>query len=115
MDNISRTEIPVSNGFVHVYSCKLAGQQALAAEYNMVFSDEELQQAKAFSNAADKKRYILAHLFLRNILSRYTGTSPASIRFLPSHYYRRPLLSTGEVSLACRTGANGPFSQSQRI
>src|SRR6185312_6524547 len=99
MDHISRIEIPVSKGFIHVYSCKLAGTPHIA-EYSMVLSEDELARAESYGNTSDSRRYILSHLFLRNTLSRYTGTSAASIRFLPSHYYKRPLLSSGEVDFS---------------
>ena len=44
-------------------------------------SADEQYRANAFKQETDKRRYILVHLFVRDVLSKYTSTSKKDIKF----------------------------------
>jgi 4'-phosphopantetheinyl transferase len=91
MHCFSFTEIRTGAGFVHVYNHKLV----LGRRDRKLLSDVELQRAEAYGDAGARKRYMAAHVFLRNVLCRYTHSGPEDIKFGFSPYYNKPFWANG--------------------
>jgi 4'-phosphopantetheinyl transferase len=58
-------------------------------------SEEEIILAKNFLHQEGRNRYVTAHYFLRQILSRYNELSPAEFKFLKG-YNGKPYINTKE-------------------
>ncbi|WP_189849963.1 4'-phosphopantetheinyl transferase family protein [Streptomyces omiyaensis] len=52
----------------------------------------ERRRAGRFATEAGRRRYVAAHLALRQVLSRYTGVAPGELRFGREGRYGRPVL-----------------------
>ncbi|HXS35502.1 MAG TPA: 4'-phosphopantetheinyl transferase superfamily protein [Flavipsychrobacter sp.] len=80
--------------FVHIWTCNINSSNIPKSKIQSVFSATELSRVKAFNDPEDKNRYINAHFFLRNILSKYTSSSPENIEFFYSPHYEKPFIDS---------------------
>ncbi len=75
------TNIQLGPSRLHVWSFGLDHTRANTAELESLLSASEKETAHRFNIEPDRRRYIVAHGRLRQILSRYTGTAPKNITF----------------------------------
>jgi 4'-phosphopantetheinyl transferase len=89
MERTLHSEISTWGGFVHIHSIHLAEVDTSRE----MLSEYELTRAAAYCMEADRLRYVAAHVFTRDVLSRYTHKEPADIEFGYSDFYNKPLLA----------------------
>nr|WP_121273037.1 4'-phosphopantetheinyl transferase superfamily protein [Pedobacter schmidteae] len=65
----------------HIFKIEVNAYANLLTDYEMVLSDQELTKVKRFVHIQDGHRYAVGKHVLRNILSKFTGVSPAKLRF----------------------------------
>lgn len=65
--------------------------------YEIPLSDEEQQRAAAFYFAEHRRHYVLAHQYLRWVLSQYLALSPEKIRFATNTYGKPELVEFQNV------------------
>jgi 4'-phosphopantetheinyl transferase len=84
---------PGKNKFSWLHIWKLDASRSTVNESQLLkdFSAEEIQRAKKFIHDADRKKYITAHYFLRDVLSKYLRVQRKSIEF-ESGLNGKPLL-----------------------
>ncbi len=68
---------------VHIWKYDIPKSPSNFLNANKILSQEEQLRADNFIYVGNKKRYIAVHLFLRNILSKYTGQSSEELEFIP--------------------------------
>jgi len=68
------------SGDVDLWTVSLSGGSDGAVSVQGTLSDEEQQQAGRFRRQIDRRRYVISHGALRDVLARYTGTSPSELR-----------------------------------
>ncbi len=77
----------------------LAARSARFARFGSMFdllSEEERSRARRFRYLADTRRYVLSHVVLRLLLSRYCQRHPASLRFVRGPW-GKPLIDSPDV------------------
>ncbi len=67
---------------VHVWRVALCDESGDIARGLGVLSPEERARAARFHQAADRERYVVAHLALRTVLGGYLGRAPGALRFV---------------------------------
>lgn len=72
--------VPLVDGDVHVWEIALDGAHELDA-LARVLDDDERTRASRFHFERDRRRFIVAHARLREILARYAGASADALRF----------------------------------
>lgn len=88
------TDIPP--GIVHVWRVPLDDHSA-AGELRPLLSDDECARADRLFTAELRARYTLAHGWKRRILSRYSRTAPAALRFSASPAGKPALIDAPDV------------------
>jgi len=78
-DDLSYFQVDVPKGFAHIYTCSTEGLVTANALPDL--QQQEQQRVAQFTNPTDKNRYINAHAFLRQVLSRYIAVPPAEVSF----------------------------------
>ncbi len=83
----------VSIGYqhVHVWRMRLGSSDYQAGEMQSKLSTEEKHRAAKFQSSDDRTRYITAHYYTREILSKYLGQPPEKIRFAYNQYSKPEL------------------------
>lgn len=72
---------PIAPGAVHVWRLHLDAPEARRQRCAGLLSADERKRAARFHFERDRRRYALARGYLRQVLSRYTGTGAAALRF----------------------------------
>lgn len=92
----SRLEL---GGDVHVWRAWLGQDTSEIARLATLLSPDERRRAASFHTQPDRNRYIYAHGVLRDILGRYLGSDPCSLRFHTT--------ANGKPELASRAEGEG--------
>jgi 4'-phosphopantetheinyl transferase len=66
---------------VHVWRASLDLPLVTVEQLATALDDEERARAGRFHAERDRRRYIVAHAFMRDVLARYAGASTAALRF----------------------------------
>ncbi len=74
---IARMSRDIPSGSAHVWCIALKSDTARAQRFCL--DREELRRAGAFKFEDDRRRFITAHVALRNILGKYCGLNPADV------------------------------------
>jgi len=75
---------PLAHDTVHVWRVSLAGPAQQLRACWAVLPDDERARARRFAFARDRRRFIMAHGALRQVLARYLGVAPRAIDFAVS-------------------------------
>jgi 4'-phosphopantetheinyl transferase len=67
---------------VHIWKYRMGKSNGISGKGLKVLSDEERYKLNRFVFEENKKIYVLSHLFLREILSRYTGMPADEIQII---------------------------------
>lgn len=86
--------VPLGKGDVHVWMAQLDQSPTLVAQLAPLLVADEQRHADRFHFARDRQRYVVAHAFLRSLLSAYAGVQLAEIT-LVSGTYGKPYLVLG--------------------
>src|SRR5687768_8533071 len=81
-------------GAVHVFCTKLSASEARFSELLGYLSQEERARAAKFYFEKDRRRFTIARGVLRELLGRYLGEDPQTIRFGYGPY-GKPFLDRG--------------------
>jgi 4'-phosphopantetheinyl transferase len=84
----------VSARATHVWRVELDGRSALGYCTSLLSPDETARAAR-FRFDRDRDRYVIARGALRDVLSRYTGTPPARLRFIYNEFGKPALEPAG--------------------
>jgi 4'-phosphopantetheinyl transferase len=74
-------DFPHQKTVVHIWKYDLHSIKLNLSEIQKSLSTEETDRANRFFNVQDKKRYLLVHYFLRDILSKYQNIPIETIEF----------------------------------
>ncbi len=77
---------------VHVWRCSLDLTVSQVDRMMSYLSSEEVKRADHFHFQKDRKRYIVSHGILREIINRYTAKNPACLSFV-HNAFGKPFLS----------------------
>lgn len=80
---------------VHVWRCDLDGAPRGEEELGRTLGASEQQRAGRLVRARDRRRWMAARGWLRRILARYVGKSPAALEFATNAYGRPHLAGDG--------------------
>lgn len=72
--------------------------ETLLLEYARMMSVDERARHQRFHFEKDRHQFLVSRALVRTMLSRYTFTMPADIRFLTNEYGRPEVIADGEVS-----------------
>lgn len=88
---------------IHLWCCALEETIAphLQDRYLELLSPDEIARMKGFRFEKHRSQFLIAHAFLRTVLSRYQGCSPASIGYSLNEYGKPFLrLDTGQSAIS---------------
>ncbi len=90
----------LGNDEVHVYfgESGSAEDRAWQADGDRLLDDDERERWQRFVFAADRRQFLLAHVMLRKVLSRYADVPPQAWRFRKNEFGRPEI--AGPVSAA---------------
>jgi 4'-phosphopantetheinyl transferase len=93
-DPRSADAVHIAGDAIHVWTLPLDVAPARLMQLERVLNSDERLRAARFKFGRDRCRFMAARAFLRNVISRYTGQEPESLRF---HYtrYGKPRLEAG--------------------
>ena len=97
--NISKPP-PLSTGAAHVWRAFLDKSEKVLNHLLSVLSIEERQQANRFVQAEHRRRFIVAHAALREILSCYLNLAPENIVFIHNAHGKPYLPPSVEITTA---------------
>lgn len=86
---------PLRRGEVHVWRVRLDPHAAVAASLSGVLAGEERARAERFRSDVHRSRFVVCRAAQRDVLARYTGLSPAALRFRYSAYGKPALATDG--------------------
>jgi 4'-phosphopantetheinyl transferase len=86
---------PLEPEAVHVWSAAL-DDDGRVETCRQVLSDSERNRAQCFRFEHLRRRYVIAHGFLREVLGGYLGLAPAAVRFETGEH-GKPFVSGAEV------------------
>lgn len=89
--NIPPLNLGLVDHEVHVWQISLQQPESTVQRLLPLLASEEAARAKRFVYAKDRHHFIVAHAFLRILLSRYLKTTPDQLHFL-SNAYGKPQL-----------------------
>lgn len=72
---------PPANNQVHVWAAWLEAPAPAYGTYDAILSASERERASRFHFAEHRRRYTVAHGWLRQLLGAYVGRSPATLEF----------------------------------
>lgn len=84
-------DFPQQKTVVHIWKYDLNSTKLDLSEIQKSLSVEETDRANRFFNLQDRKRYILVHYFLRDILSKYQNIPKEAIEFYKD-IHQKPFL-----------------------
>lgn len=73
--------LPPPVGEIHVFAFSLECPAPRLAERERLLASDELERANRFRAAQDRRRYVVARAWLREILGRYLGRDPRALEF----------------------------------
>lgn len=79
---IAPDPLPALGGDVHLWAVTLDDPAWKTIEWRDILSAEELTRADRFKFDRDRRRYVIAHAALRDVLARYTAAPAASLQFI---------------------------------
>lgn len=82
----SSEQIDLADCDVHIWQIALEQTIQKAKESAWVLSDNERQRAECFHFERHRRRFLVSHIALRQILARYTGMEPKHIQYQFTHY-----------------------------
>lgn len=85
------TDLKLEPHQVDIWRISLDLESDTVKWFESTLSADEFQRAMKFQFPADRVRYAIAHGFLRNVLSRYLGEEPSTIKFSVNSYGRPAL------------------------
>ena len=85
-----------SEHVVHVWTARVDACPYPLADLLGVLDAEERRRAWAFKADADRRRHVVAHVFLRAVLGRHLGQPSSSITFRSGHHGKPALHGEGE-------------------
>lgn len=85
--------VPLDDGAIHVWTAWL--DTPLDDGALETLSAEEHWRAHRFHDQRERRRYVAAHVALREVLARYTGREPASLHFARGEWGKPRLESQG--------------------
>ena len=89
---IGPLRLDLSPAEVHVWRTNLDVAKVLQGSFCGWLDEEELNRASKFIFQKDRDRFIAAHVFLREVLSRYLHVDPGEIRF-EANEFGKPLVA----------------------
>jgi 4'-phosphopantetheinyl transferase len=86
----------LQKGEVHIWKYILDQQEYEVERAKPVLSVEEKKRCSEYLNDTEKIRYTCNHRFVRQVLSKYTGTSPEQIKFSKGKW-GKPFIETSDL------------------
>lgn len=93
--------LALANDDVHVWHVALDQPAWLHQRLVRTLGSDELRRAERFHFEQDRKRFIVAHGLLREILGRYAGIAPGQLQFAYGRY-GKPALAAPRCELSLR-------------
>jgi 4'-phosphopantetheinyl transferase len=84
---------------IHVWTARLIGDDAAAAEFTPILDRDERARAALFAFELDRKHFIQSHGFLRRVLARYAGRDAAELVFTRDHHGKPCLMPFSSADL----------------
>jgi 4'-phosphopantetheinyl transferase len=88
-----------SAGEVHIWSHVLTDSDPFRPHARFVLSTEELTKADAFHFEKDKRLYESGHVFIRRVISRYTGIEPSNLEIISTENHK-PVLGNAPFKIS---------------
>ncbi len=79
-------ELTLADGEIHLWQADATSFARHESRLTALLSPAEIDKAMRFMHSAQRDRSLLARAVLRDILGRYTGSDPRSLRFLVSRF-----------------------------
>jgi len=92
-------QLRLQNGSVHVWAVELDDASFDSDRGLSILSSDELARAAKFKFERDRRRYVISHTALREILAGYLETAAANLEFVE--------VGNGKPKLAASFGASG--------
>lgn len=83
----------LAENVIHIHSTSLTVDSATLSQYRHLLNNEELVRATRFVTPTLREHYIVAHGFLRQVLSKYLIIDPHSIEFVVNDHDKPSLAS----------------------
>lgn len=90
--NLPPPGLKLKNNEVHVWKTSLEPLTEDIEHLQRILSDEECERAKRFYFEKDRRRWVVAHAYLRIVLGRYLDMHPDQLRFITNEYGKPSLL-----------------------
>src|SRR5687767_8269622 len=87
---------PLARAEVAVWIAKLSAQDVVRARLEETLSDEEREHASRLRFEELRRRYVVAHGFLRTVLAGYLRCAPEAVRVVPGQH-GKPELAAGTL------------------
>lgn len=78
---------------VHVWRVALEAPAEEVVQLERLLADEERERAARFRFERDRRRWVVAHAFLRMVLGRYLEVDPSALHFTTNEYGKPSLIS----------------------
>jgi len=75
------SSLPLAPDQVHVWLAVLGEQEPRVEALREVLDEEERARAERFAFESDRRRFIVAHVLVREVLARYLSCDPAELAF----------------------------------
>ena len=82
LSDSAEARVPLPSGEVHIWQADLDRAKLDLPALSALLSPDEQARAARFLRPSDRERYIAGRGLLRQLLSRYTGLPPESLRFV---------------------------------
>jgi 4'-phosphopantetheinyl transferase len=94
--------VQLSGKEVHIWRASLAQDEVTIAELRQLLAPEERKRAERYYRSRDRRQSIVAHGFLRLIISRYLGI-PATLEIAEQFFSRDEIVALRSVPEELRT------------
>jgi amino acid adenylation domain-containing protein len=78
---IANNRLVLPRNELHIFLADLSVSAAQISKYEMLLSPDELDRATRYARTKDRNHFVARRGLLRELISRYTGTNPANLRF----------------------------------
>ena len=87
------------NNQAHIWYCRLDSPQLQSdpAAFEQQLSAEEGERYQRFRFERDRHLYLIAHVFMRQVLTYYTGLTGDRLEFSKNQYGRPELVQSGRL------------------
>jgi len=92
-------------GEIHVWKADADVGESAIARHAELLTPDEIGRASGFRFQRDRARFVVRRALLRSLIGRYTGTEPASIRFV-ANAWGKPMLSEAQGGATLRFNAS---------